>query len=244
MAILETGLETQESMEGFVSVPAPSQGSLRERACRALGTMRMVAACALLLVLASLSFGCAGKADLPSDNVFDEMLACDVYVFAQAAGGTYESEWRLPDDGFFLVGEEEGFRVSYRLGRDYDDDMCPYKLTFSKSVYVPISDGHFIRVTKREVYSSKTGALRVDGISYWESDSREEIDLDHPERMAYGFRVLSAEEGESEIRGADADGLLDRIMGSPSEYFVELYFCCMDSSYSSESLGAYDDRRG
>ncbi len=198
---------------------------------------------ALLMCLAS-AFGCTGKTDLPSNNVFDEMLACDFVMFAQAADGTYEGEWSLPDDGFFLDGKEEGLRVKYSLGRDYDDDMCPYKLTFSKAVYVPVSDGHFIRVTKREVYSSKTGALRVDGISYWESDPREEIDLDHLERMEYPFHALSAEEGESKIGGAGADEVLDRIMGSPSEHFVELYFRYMDSSYSSESLGAYDDRRG
>ena len=171
------------------------------------------------------------------------MLACDVIVFAQVAGGTYESEKSLPDDGFFLAGEEEGFCVRYRLGRGYDDDMNLYKLTFSKTAYMPVSDGRFIRAAKREVYSSKTSALRVDGVSYSESDPREEIDLDHPERMEYGFHVLSAEEAESKIRDAGAEEVLDHIMGSPSEYFAGLYLRCMDSFYTLDDPGTYGDRR-
>ncbi|MDD6289667.1 MAG: hypothetical protein PUA57_05705 [Eggerthellales bacterium] len=46
-----------------------------------LGTNIMVAACTLVFLLALPSFGCTSKADLPSGNVFDEMLACDVVAF-------------------------------------------------------------------------------------------------------------------------------------------------------------------
>ena len=88
MAILDIG--NTEPIEGYDCRPNSFQGILQESACKAYGTIRMVAACALLLALASLSFGCTGKADLPSNNVFDDILACDFIMFAQVANGAYD----------------------------------------------------------------------------------------------------------------------------------------------------------
>ena len=54
---------------------------------------------------------------------------------------------------------------------------------------------------------------------------------------------MSAEEVQGELEGAGAEELAGRLMTSPSDFFVDLYLGCMDSSYGPEDLGAFEDRR-
>jgi hypothetical protein len=208
-------------------------------------------ACSLLvlsLIVLALMLCCTGCIGSKTDgvsvnNVFDEMLVSDVDELAEAADATYSGEWRKLDDGFELKSEEEGVPVKYDLERSFDDDETPYRLTFSKTVCVPVSDGGVLVVTKREVYSAKTGALREEDTTYRRSDPRDgDIQAD-PYRNEYPYMSISAEKAEAELESAGVDELVDRLMASPSEYFVDLYFNCMDSSYSKGNLGTFEDRR-
>ena len=208
-------------------------------------------ACSLLFLSLAMLFlmlcctGCFGPktGSISANNVFDEMLACDVVEFTEASDGIYEGEWRKLDDGFELKSEEEGVPVMYSFGRDFDDDETPYKLTFSKSVYAPVSDSGVLVVTKREVYSGKTGALREEDTTYQRSDPRDRVDLADPTRTEYPYVRLSAEEAQAELESTGEAELVGRLLGSPSEYFVDLYFGCMDSSFSTGNLGTFEDQR-
>lgn len=196
-------------------------------------------------VVAILCGGCLGPktGEIDVNNVFDEMLACDIVEFSEAADATYIGEWRKLDDGFELKSEEEGVLVRYGIGRNFDDDGIPYKLTLSKRIYVPVSDGSVMAVTVREVYSAKTGALREGDTSYAISDPRDQVDLTDPTDTKLPYVQLSAEEAEAELERAGVDELASRLMGSPNEYFVDLYHGCMDSSFSAGCLGVFEDRR-
>ncbi len=203
---------------------------------------------ALVLSMLALVLCCAGCLGSKSgainvNNVFDEMLSCDIVKFAEATDAAYEGEWRKLDDGLGLRTEEEGLHVRYYLGRYYDDDSVPYKLVFSKTVYVPVSDGSVLAVKEDEVYSGKTGALREGDVAYRMSDPREgDIQAD-PYHYEYRYAYVSAEEAQGELEGAGMDELVGRLLGSPSEYFVDLYFGCMDSSFSTGNLGTFEDQR-
>ena len=207
---------------------------------KAANAVHLIVAGLAMLALAFVCTGCLGPKTgaISVNNVFDEMLACDVAGFAKATDAVYESEWRKLDDGLELKTEEEGRHIRYYLGRYYDDDSVPYKLVFSKTVYVPVSDGGVLAVKEDEVYSCKTGALREGDTTYQRSDPRDRVDLANPTRTEYPYVRLSAEEAQAELEGAGMDELVDRLMASPSDYYVGLYLGCMDSSYGPE------DRRG
>ena len=197
------------------------------------------------LLLALCCAGCLGSktGEVVVNNVYDEMLACDVVEFAEAADARYEGEWRKLDDGLELKGEEEGILVRYYLGRYFDDEGVPYKLEFAKTVYVPLSDGGILQVRKGEVYSGKTGALREEDTTYRRSDPRDGDIRDDPYRNEYPYTYINAEEAEAELESSGVSELVDRLMSSPSGYFVNLYFGCMESSFSAGDLGMFEDRR-
>ncbi|MBR0405301.1 MAG: hypothetical protein IJI68_08895, partial [Eggerthellaceae bacterium] len=155
----------------------------------------------------------------------------------------YEGEWRKLDDGLELKGEEEDILVRYYLGRYFDDDGAPYKLTFTKTVYVPLPDGGVLQVKKSEVYSGKTGALREEDTTCWRSDPRDGDIRDDPYHNEYPYMSMSAEEAEAELEHAGKVELVGPLIGSPSEYFVDLYLDCMDSAFSAGDLGMFEDRR-
>ena len=198
---------------------------------------------ALLLTLCCASCLGSKTGEVSVNNVYDEMLACDVVEFAEAADARYEGEWRKLDDGLEPNGEEEGVLVRYYLGRGFDDDEAPYKLTFSKTVYVPLPDGGILQVKKSEVYSGKTGALREEDTTYRRSDPKDGNIQADPLHNESPYINMSDEEAEAELESAGAAELVGHLMGSPSEYFVELYFGCMDSSYGTGNLGEFEDRR-
>jgi hypothetical protein len=197
------------------------------------------------LLLALCCAGCLGSktGEVSANNVYDEMLTCDVVEFAEAADARYESEWRKLDDGLELKGEEEGILVRCYLGRYFDDDGAPYKLTFSKTVYVPLPDGGILQVKKSEVYSGKTGALREEDTTYRRSDPKDGDIRDDPYRNEYPYTYINAEEAEAELESSGVSELVDRLMSSPSGYFVDLYLGCMESSFSAGDLGMFEDRR-
>ena len=209
------------------------------------GVYSLVALSLVALLLTLCCAGCLGPRTgaISVNNVYDEMLTCDVVEFAEAADARYEGEWRKLDDGLELKGEVAGILVRYYLGRYFDDDVAPYKLTFSKTVYVPLPDGGVLQVKKSDVHSGKTGALREEDTTYWMSDSRDRDIRDDPYRNEYPYTYINAGEAEAELENAGKVELVGRLIGSPSEYFVDLYLGCMDSSCSAGDLGMFEDRR-
>ena len=209
------------------------------------GVYGLVALSLVALLLTLCCAGCLGPRTgaISVNNVYDEMLTCDVVEFAEAADARYEGEWRKLDDGLELKGEEEDILARYYLGRYFDDDGAPYKLTFTKTVYVPLPDGGVLQVKKCEVYSGKTGVLREEDTTYWRSDSRDRDIRDDPYRNEYPYTYINAGEAEAELENAGKVELVGPLIGSPSEYFVDLYLDCMDSSFSAGDLGMFEDRR-
>ena len=96
---------------------------------------------------------------------------------------------------------------------------------------------------KSEVYSGKTGALREEDTTYRRSDPRDGDIRDDPYRNEYPYTYINAEEAEAELESSGVSELVDRLMSSPSGCFVDLYFGCMESSFSAGDIGMFEDRR-